>query len=93
MQADDCFLGCAGAAPGQEGEKIVIQTAVDDVTQCVFMSFVRQKGGADEYVVKGLMSWLDTLGYVTTALRSDTEASMQDLLRTVTSRRSRATIV
>ena len=39
------------------------------------------------------MSWLDMLGYVTTALRSDAEASMQDLLRTVASRRSRATIV
>ena len=68
-------------------------TAVDDTAQCVFTSFVRQNGGTDEYVVKGLMSWLDMLGHVTTALRSDAEASMQDLLRTVASRRTRATIV
>ena len=33
VQAEYCFLGCAGSLPGQEGEEIVILTAVDDVNQ------------------------------------------------------------
>ena len=78
---------------GDPERKVAILVATDSVRNSVVSLMARRKGASDEYVVQGMLNYIDRLGLVKAEQKCDQEPGTIELAKVLAKRCTTTTLI